>query len=70
MLIVLWIADLRRQYRQVRSYVKMLRGERKVVQVIEHIHHPVRSIICGFYGTVVMNILMWDKVYSLFPMTT
>jgi hypothetical protein len=32
--------------------------------------HPVEAIVLGFYGTVVMNFITHDTVYSLFPRGT
>lgn len=32
--------------------------------------HPVEAIVSGFYGSAVMNIITWNRAYSLFPRTT
>lgn len=56
---------------QVETYVKMDVGERRVVQIIApERKHPVEAILTGFYGSAVMNIITWNRAYSLFPRTT
>jgi len=46
-----------------------------VVQVVRfetspYFNGPVQSILDGFYGTVIMNVITWNYAYCLFPHTT
>ncbi|QDS77712.1 hypothetical protein FKW77_004048 [Venturia effusa] len=40
------------------------------VQVISTSSIPIKSIICGFYTTALLNFITWNKAYSIFPVPT
>lgn len=40
------------------------------VQVIATPDIPIRAILEGFYTTVVVNVISWNKAYSVYPLTT
>ncbi|KAL8850395.1 MAG: hypothetical protein Q9221_004627 [Calogaya cf. arnoldii] len=40
------------------------------IQVITAAEVPIHAILNSFYTTVVVNIISWNKAYSVYPMTT
>ena len=40
------------------------------IQIITTTHIPIKSILRGFYSTVLVNIMSWNKAYSAFPLST
>ena len=40
------------------------------VQLIVTTCPPLRAILIGFYTTAVVNIIAWNKAYSIFPLST
>jgi hypothetical protein len=53
---------------QVRTYVR----DTQVIQLVcgRSRRRPVQSILVGFYGSAIMNVITWNRAYCLFPHTT
>ena len=40
------------------------------IQIITTTKIPIKSILRGFYSTIIVNVMSWNKVYSVFPLST
>jgi hypothetical protein len=66
------IEDTDSEKLQVRTYLKpRLEGTGHLkVQIVLTNTSPIQAIVSGFYNTMIVNCVNWDKACSIFPLST